>query len=140
MLAFIAILFILAITFFIGQRTGKSVPDEVVPARRYLVFGIDVLLIIMLAYALFSYGQLWLALLSVLLIFARKYLLLSYASVSGIVIAAASLLAIDAQLIILTLCLVGNFLLGAVEQTRVKQNALIQPIVALALFVILQAL
>ena len=144
MLAFIAILFILAIAFFLGQRTGKSVPDEVGPekkgqktARRYVLFGIDVLLIMMLSFALYAYGQYFLAFLCILLIFARKYLLQSYAMMSGIVIGAVMLLSLDAQVIILTLCLLGNFLLGAVEQKTATRNAIIQPAIALVFFGIL---
>jgi len=138
---FIAILFILFITFLLGWYTGQSVQDEIVPSRKYLEFGIDVLLLLMIALALFNYGQRTLAIVVVLaLIVCRRFFSFSYAyaPISGVVLGAATLLAADMQIIILTLCLLMNFLLGATaKQKLLLKVGVMQPIVAFVLFALL---
>ena len=115
--------------------------DEIVPSRKYLEFGIDVLLLLMIALALFNYGQRTLAIVVVLaLIVCRRFFSFSYAyaPISGVVLGAATLLAADMQIIILTLCLLMNFLLGATaKQKLLLKVGVMQPIVAFVLFALL---
>jgi hypothetical protein len=136
-LPFIAIIFIIYITFFIGWKVGNGVQDEVVPARKYLIFGMDALLAISVGLALYSYGQMWLAIgVPVVLVVLRRWLAIAYAPVAGIVAAAATLLPAGTQATVYTLLLVLAFLQGV---TTKKLKLLLQrsawmPMTALPLY------
>jgi hypothetical protein len=131
---FIIILFILSITVLIGWRTGQGVQDEIVPARKYLEYGIDALLLIMLGLILYTYHPAFGIGVPIVLAFLRKFLPLAYGVLSGVLLAMATLLPIE--LTIFTLCLVMNFLIGATSKKL--RSIWWQPAVALIIYFVLQ--
>lgn len=121
MLTFIAILFILAITFFIGQYVGRSVPDEL----DYVEYVILAIFLVMLGTVFLRFG--WFALLVVILVPLRKYL--PYALLSGVIIGVATKLSIELQIIIFACAIILNFFLGT--QKHLGRNIIVQLCAAL---------
>jgi hypothetical protein len=142
------ILFLLFIVFFIGWRVGGRVQDEIVPSRKYLHMGIDLSLLLIISITFLSFGHRALALaVPVVLIIGRRFFPFDYvyAPMSGIILAAVSLLAAEQQIIVVCITLVMNFLIGAMADPKrggaLLKNAVWQPIVgALFLLVLWYAL
>jgi hypothetical protein len=132
---FIIILFILSVAVLIGWRTGQGVQDEIVPARKYLEYGIDALLLIMIASLLFAYKPV-LGIIPLVLAFFRKYLPYMYGALSGVTIAVATLLPVQTQITMFSLCLVMNFLIGATSKKL--RWIWLQPAIALVIYLALQ--
>jgi hypothetical protein len=140
MLGFIAIAFTLYIVFFIGWNVGNSVPDEIIPSRRYLEIGIDLLLLAMLCIVLFGFGHYLAATLILVAVLAARYFLpftYVYAPLSGVLLAASTLLPAQVQVAVAVLCLALNFLLGATSKLKVLMRSILQPLAAVALALIL---
>jgi len=117
----LAILFMLLITFVIGWKVGDSVQDEVVPARRYLQFGIAFLVVVIAFLALRPrVGELWLVLLCVacaaILVAAREFAWLA-AALAG-VLCGFALFSPLVQSEVVVLCLLLNYLLGATAKWK----------------------
>lgn len=135
MLSFLVVLLLLAGAFFLGQYTGRGVQDEIVPARKYLEYGIDVILLVMLGIVLFLYWPA-LAVVPILLGFFRKYLPMVYGVLSGATLAVSTL--VPLQTTILVLALLFNFLVGATSR---KVGAMWwQPVAAVVVYLGVQFL
>jgi hypothetical protein len=137
MLAFIAVAFALYITFFIGWNVGKGVPDEIAPSRKYLSYGIDVLLFAMLIILTWSFG--WPALVIVIALFILRYFFSFvhvYAPLSGALLGTSAVLPTNTTITLALLCLTMNFLIGATSDMTQLMRNILQPIVAVALLII----
>lgn len=140
MLWFIAILFILYCTFFIGQRIGTLVPDEVVPGRKYILLGADAILLITIGVVLYPLDLIVALFIPLLLIALRALIPYKrlYAPLSGITLAVASF---SNELLVVSALgfLVMNFLRGATSKDvyRLAWRGLVQPLAAIAVLLAL---
>jgi|GEM_PF-4006645 len=145
MLWLFPVLFVLFIIFFIGWYIGQSVPDEIVPSKAYLRLGMDLLLLLIIAFAIASFGQVILALCVVAaLILARVFFptRFAYAPLSGIVLGTTVLLSSDAAVSLLILTSLLNFLVGATSGGRreLLLHALWQPVCAILVWFVISLL
>ena len=116
-----AILFMLLATFFIGWKVGASVQDEVVPARKYLQFGIALIALIIAFLVLRTRVlEFWLIMLCIacaaILVAARKLPWLTAAL--GGVLCGFALFAPLVQADVAVLSLLLNYLLGATSRWK----------------------
>lgn len=135
-LVFVAVLFILAVTFFIGSRVGKSVPDEIIGAKKYLLLAQDLVLFLAIGLVLLGLGLPYVALAVIVLMvciraFFPRYIM--HAPLSGIVLGAVVLLPIDYQVIVILLVMVMNFIVGSMTK-ELWRKAIIQPLGALLVY------
>jgi hypothetical protein len=133
MIAYIVILFILYVAFFIGWRVGRSVPDEVSGAGKYMRIAVDVLLLLTIITLMFFDMALWSVILLALGIGVRFFYERLRFAVSGIVLGLAVLAPIELQYVIVVLCLLQNYLYGVTEENSQKLllASMWQPIVGI---------
>ena len=141
LIAIALIFFILLSAFLIGAHVGKMVPDEIMPGRKHLAMGIDVLFLLAIAVALIEFGRIFVAAAAIaLFLAARRFFPFDYAHapVSGIVAGAALFLPAAQASAVLVIVLVQNFLLGAtISKKLLARTALLQPLATAVLLVVL---
>jgi hypothetical protein len=118
----LALLFILAVTFFIGWKVAVGVQDEVVPARRYIQFGIALLIVVMAFLTLRHHvAMLWYVILcvvcAIILLMARKILWLP-AALSGVLCGFAFFTPVDVRMEVAILAILANYLLGTIAKRK----------------------
>src|SRR5262245_7939574 len=107
----LALLFMLLAMFFIGWKVGSTVQDEVVPARRYLQFGVALAVLAMTYVVLRSHtSMLWTIVLCVvcgiILLIARSVRWLP-AAVAGVLCGFAFFAPIEIQVQAAVICLLA---------------------------------